>query len=205
LDLAVLVVNHMRGAGVSADLPVQVLIQLAILLPLHVLSNRAVARLEADRLVLLSGVGIHDPEEIPLSSVTGLERLTRRFLNVQFGAKVVSIEATPAVLGELQGDLQTGHLPGSASWYILRYIPTGGTMDTAKLFRNGRSQAVRLPKEFAMAGEEVYVKRMNGIVMLIPKDTDLWRSFVQSLDQFTEDFMAEGRNQGSLQQREPVE
>ena len=78
-------------------------------------------------------------------------------------------------------------------------------MDTAKLFRNGRSQAVRLPKEYALPGEEVYVKRMNGIVMLIPKVGDMWRSFVDSLDKFTDDFLDEGRNQGALQPRDPVQ
>ena len=49
-------------------------------------------------------------------------------------------------------------------------------MDTAKLFKNGRSQAVRLPKEYALPGNEVYVKRVNGIVMLIPKQVALDRN-----------------------------
>jgi len=40
---------------------------------------------------------------------------------------------------------------------------------TAKLFRNGSSQAVRLPKEFRVPGREVIVKRYGGMVMLIPK------------------------------------
>jgi antitoxin VapB len=78
-------------------------------------------------------------------------------------------------------------------------------MDTAKLFRNGRSQAVRLPKEFAMPGDEVYVKRVDELVILIPKDADLWRSFAHGLDQFTDDFMSDGRKQGAHQNREPVE
>ncbi len=54
-------------------------------------------------------------------------------------------------------------------------------MDTAKLFRNGRSQAVRLPKAFAFEGTEVYVKRVGRNVVLIPKD-DPWRPLVESLD-----------------------
>lgn len=40
---------------------------------------------------------------------------------------------------------------------------------TAKLFRNGSSQAVRLPKEFRVRGREVIVKRFGGMVILIPK------------------------------------
>lgn len=40
---------------------------------------------------------------------------------------------------------------------------------TAKLFRNGASQAVRLPKEFQVPGREVIVKRFGGMVILVPK------------------------------------
>jgi antitoxin VapB len=78
-------------------------------------------------------------------------------------------------------------------------------VNTAKLFRNGRSQAVRLPKEFALPGDEVYVKRLDGVVVLIPKDADIWGDFVRALDKFSDDFMVDGRQQGTLQQREPVE
>ena len=78
-------------------------------------------------------------------------------------------------------------------------------MDTAKLFRNGRSQAVRLPKEYAFTGDEVYVKRVDGIVLLIPKDSDLWQPFVESLGDFTDDFFDHDRDQGQVEQREPLE
>lgn len=59
-----------------------------------------------------------------------------------------------------------------------RYISKGidqpeKPMQTAKLFKNGRSQAVRLPKEFRFDGNEVYVKRVAGGVMLLAKD-DPW-------------------------------
>jgi antitoxin VapB len=43
-------------------------------------------------------------------------------------------------------------------------------METAKLFVNGRSQAVRLPKAFRFDGNEVYIKKISGGVLLIPKD-----------------------------------
>ena len=58
-------------------------------------------------------------------------------------------------------------------------------MDTAKLFRNGRSQAVRLPKAYALPGEEVYVKKLQGVVVLISKTTDPWQSFADSLEKFS--------------------
>jgi len=63
-------------------------------------------------------------------------------------------------------------------------------MYLAKIFTNGRSQAVRLPKDcrFAEGETEVYVHKMDGLVMLIPKK-DPWRSMIHSLDKFTDDFM----------------
>lgn len=61
-------------------------------------------------------------------------------------------------------------------------------MNTAKLFKNGQSQAVRLPKEYAMPGREVYVRRIGRNVLLVPKD-DPWGSLVASLDQFSDDFL----------------
>ncbi len=73
-------------------------------------------------------------------------------------------------------------------------------MDTAKLFPNGRSQAVRLPKEYAFTGEEVFIKKLNGMVILIPKD-DPWKPFLDSLGKFSDDFMESGRDQGQMEQR----
>ena len=72
-------------------------------------------------------------------------------------------------------------------------------MRTAKLFKNGRSQAVRLPANCRFSGKDVYVKKYQGIVLLIPKE-DQWDSLVNSLDQFTEDYM-ESRSQPADQLR----
>jgi antitoxin VapB len=52
-------------------------------------------------------------------------------------------------------------------------------MRTAKLFKNGRNQAVRLPKEFRFEGEEVYVKRVAGGVVLLSK-SDPWASVAEA-------------------------
>jgi len=73
-------------------------------------------------------------------------------------------------------------------------------LQTAKIFMNGRSQAVRLPKEFRMPGDDVFIKRIGNIVILIPKDSP-WSSLVKSLDQFTDDFM-ESREQPTQDKRE---
>jgi antitoxin VapB len=78
-------------------------------------------------------------------------------------------------------------------------------MDTAKLFRNGRSQAVRLPKEYALPGDEVYVKKIEGVLVLIPKSKDRWDSLAGSLELFSDDFLESGREQGQPESRERLE
>ena len=61
-------------------------------------------------------------------------------------------------------------------------------MQTARIFVNGRSQAVRLPKEFRFSGTDVYIKKIGNMVVLLPTD-DPWAPLINSLDQFTDDFM----------------
>ena len=73
-------------------------------------------------------------------------------------------------------------------------------MRTAKLFKNGRSQAVRLPKEFRFDGTQVFIKKVGNTVVLIPEQ-DSWQTLFDSLDQFSDDFM-ESRNQPEQQVRE---
>lgn len=75
-------------------------------------------------------------------------------------------------------------------------------MDTARLFRNGQSQAVRLPKEFRFDGEQVWIKRVGNAVVLLPYDQP-WQILIDSLGQFSDDFMAE-RIQPDEQQREDL-
>jgi antitoxin VapB len=72
-------------------------------------------------------------------------------------------------------------------------------MDTAKLFKSGRSQAVRLPKEFRFEGDEVAVTRLGAAVVLLPKNHD-WEVLFGTLDGFGEDFMVD-RAQPALQER----
>ncbi len=72
-------------------------------------------------------------------------------------------------------------------------------MDRAKLFQNGRSQAVRLPKEFRLPGTEVYVKRVGNAVVLIPVERS-WDTLFDSLGKFSDDFMVE-RAQPAMQDR----
>jgi antitoxin VapB len=65
----------------------------------------------------------------------------------------------------------------------------------AKLFRNGRSQAVRLPHEFRFAGDRVRIRRVARGVLLEPLVTDVHEWFAELDRGDPEPFMAEGRNQ----------
>lgn len=71
----------------------------------------------------------------------------------------------------------------------------------AELFENGRSQAVRLPKEYRFNGEEVIVNKIGDIVLLIPLDSE-WSGFLSSLDMFSDDFMSDGRPQDIPEERD---
>jgi antitoxin VapB len=72
-------------------------------------------------------------------------------------------------------------------------------MTTAKLFQNGRSQAVRLPKEYRFENEEdeVVIKKFGKAVVLISK-SELKNVFLGSLAKFPDDYEIE-RNINSKQ------
>ena len=76
-------------------------------------------------------------------------------------------------------------------------------MKTAKLFKNGQSQAVRLPKEFRMAGSEVYIKKQGETIVLLPKESS-WKPLFDSLDHFVKDFKIERNQPKQDQKREPM-
>lgn len=76
-------------------------------------------------------------------------------------------------------------------------------MQTAKLFQNGRSQAVRLPKEFQFSGNDVIIRKVGEMVMLFPKNK-AWETFLRGLDGFSDDFLAEGRQQPDEQKRQEL-
>lgn len=63
-------------------------------------------------------------------------------------------------------------------------------MLTAKVFRNGRSQAVRLPKECRFDADEVCVARLGEMLILFPRDK-AWDVLADAVDGFTPDFMAD--------------
>ena len=75
-------------------------------------------------------------------------------------------------------------------------------MDTAKLFQSGRSQAVRLPKEYRFQGSEVAVKHFGNGVLLLPIE-DPWQLLEAGLEAFEPGF-ALSREQPEQQMRDAI-
>jgi antitoxin VapB len=71
---------------------------------------------------------------------------------------------------------------------------------TAKLFKNGRSQAVRLPKEFRFPGSQVYIEKRGDEVVLRPRKRMDWKRFFSVPSPFPSDFLVD-RKQPKLQKR----
>src|SRR6266699_1709912 len=71
------------------------------------------------------------------------------------------------------------------------------TVAEAKVFMTGRSQAVRLPKEYRVSGDSVYVKRVGNTILLVPKTGDRWAGLFAALDEFPRDFTLSAINSNS--------
>ena len=78
-------------------------------------------------------------------------------------------------------------------------------METAKLFTNGRSQAVRLPKAYRFEGKEVYIKRTSQGVLLLPKDRSVWDVWERELLRYDEPLMVERDQPREQQEREGLD
>jgi antitoxin VapB len=69
----------------------------------------------------------------------------------------------------------------------------------AKVFKNGRSQAIRLPKEFRVDTDEVYLKKTPEGFLVIAQDP--WEVFFEGVQELSDNFMAGGRRQPKLDTR----
>ena len=74
-------------------------------------------------------------------------------------------------------------------------------MEYAKVFTNGGSQAIRLPKNCRFEEREVMVNRIGDVVMLMPKKNP-WESVVKGLSMFSDDFLADDIEDLPVQERE---
>ena len=76
-------------------------------------------------------------------------------------------------------------------------------MNTAKVFRTGRSQAVRLPKEYRFSGDEVGINRIGDLVVLFPRKKG-WDVLARSLESFSEDFLADRQQPRKRERRKAL-
>ena len=92
-------------------------------------------------------------------------------------------------------------LPNPVHVSLEKYIPPVYTafMTTAKIFPTGRSQAVRLPKEFRLKGKEVFIARMGAAIVLMPQN-QAWDVLFDACGAGSQDFM-EDREQPPVQKR----
>ena len=73
-------------------------------------------------------------------------------------------------------------------------------MLSSKVFISGNSQAIRLPKEYQVEDKELFIKKVGSTIILFPKNKP-WEAFERSLNEFSDDFMANGREQPEMQER----
>lgn len=76
-------------------------------------------------------------------------------------------------------------------------------MLSSKVFISGNSQAIRLPKEYQVEDKELYIQKIGKTIILFPK-TNPWETFENSLQEFSSDFMEDGRKQPEMQTREEI-
>ena len=75
-------------------------------------------------------------------------------------------------------------------------------MKTAKLFKTGGSQAVRLPKECRFEGTDVHYRKVGSALVLLPHQGS-WETLFEACGEFSPGFMAK-RKQPKLEDREPL-
>ena len=73
-------------------------------------------------------------------------------------------------------------------------------MQTTKIFKSGNSQAIRIPREYQVEGNELLINKIGNTIILFLKD-DPWELFKKSLTEFSDDFFEAGRNQPEMQKR----
>jgi antitoxin VapB len=84
--------------------------------------------------------------------------------------------------------------------YLLVYLSEVVTMDIAKVFWSGRSQAIRLPKEYRFQCPAVRIRRQGKAIILEPLEED-WAWLDAVVRELSPDYMAEGRQQPESQSR----
>jgi antitoxin VapB len=73
-------------------------------------------------------------------------------------------------------------------------------MLSSKVFTSGNSQAIRLPKDYQVEDKDLFIQKIGNTIILFPKKNP-WEAFEKSLNEFSDDFMADGRKQPKMQKR----
>jgi antitoxin VapB len=73
-------------------------------------------------------------------------------------------------------------------------------MAVAKVFQTGRSQAIRLPKEFRVESDTVYLKRTGEGFLVITRDP--WEIFFEGVEELSDKFSGSKRVQPELESRD---
>ncbi len=76
-------------------------------------------------------------------------------------------------------------------------------MQTVKVFKSGNSQAVRIPKNYSVSDEELYIQKIGDTIILTPIK-DIWKNFENSIENFSDDLFEDGRQQPEMQKRESI-
>ena len=76
-------------------------------------------------------------------------------------------------------------------------------MKTVRVFQSGNSQAIRLPREFQTDKQELYIQKIGNSLILYPKDHP-WEAFLESLNEFSDDFVNMEREDCEPQYREDL-
>jgi antitoxin VapB len=84
---------------------------------------------------------------------------------------------------------------------VYTLYPEDINMLSSKVFKSGHSQAIGLPKEYRVDDKELYIKKIGSTTILFSKKNPR-EAFELSLAEFSDDFMAEERNQLPMQERE---
>ena len=74
-------------------------------------------------------------------------------------------------------------------------------MPTTKVFKNGNSQAVRIPKEYQFDEDEVHINKIGSTRIITPV-SDVWATVRRAIEEMPEDFMQDGREQPKMQERD---
>ena len=76
-------------------------------------------------------------------------------------------------------------------------------MNRAKIFKNGDSQAIRLPKEFRFKGKEVYIRKEGNNVIISPIDDSVDRLW-KTINSLSDDFTIERNQPKTIEKRESI-